>query len=660
MKTRNKIVSVICVLAVLLSSMTIFASAATYDTPVDVDMWKDPSFSKDHAYSIAFVGDTQFLTVGDYYLGTEKLKTQFKYIADTVEERKLEHVFVLGDLTDLGYGNDANLATTYRDPAITGEWEIVKEAVSQLDGKVTYQLTRGNHDDYMMDDYFNVPVYTDQFKDCGGFYVDLQTKYTTAREVHNPDRCIYWSAKTGCHTSSIVNSYKTVEICGTKYLFMTIDFNPTDNVLKWADSTLAAYPDHKAIIITHSYLKGDGTLQNTVSGTRNVWGNSGQVMWDEVFSKHANVFMIASGHEGPVDAVTSYQTGVHGNKVLQVLLDPQCYDTRESSSSGYLASGRQDTGLVLYMNFSADGKTVSFDYYSTLLNKFLKSSCYSVSIEEEVDTEGSIDMAGLTQFGQVTPHVTVKSSPKLDGSISTGEYQAVKTTAKNAFARGSLPSDLNEYFAYDDEFLYYAFTADIPLKSKGILNLHLGSSMYTVAELNANYHAGVMPIEFMEKTWTQLDRDQGSNLIAYKDIFTYARRDESTGLTTYEFKISRQYLRDNGSPDNLLSYTVNFGKVSSGVNTEHYFKLSNDANAYLQSLGVTKKYLTTYNYAYFGERPTPIVETTQAPTTEAPSDQVTEPAKSGGCNGSVAMTACAVLPLVTATAFLSKKKRKED
>ena len=51
-----------------------------------------------------------------------------------------------------------------------------------------------------------------------------------------------------------------MELYGTKYLFITIDYNPTEGVVKWVDQTLAKYPDHKAIITTHAYLSKDGEV----------------------------------------------------------------------------------------------------------------------------------------------------------------------------------------------------------------------------------------------------------------------------------------------------------------------------------------------------------------------------------------------------------------
>ena len=49
---------------------------------------------------------------------------------------------------DAGRYNN-HLASAHNDPPITGEWEVVKAAISQLDGVVPYSLVRGNHDDYI-------------------------------------------------------------------------------------------------------------------------------------------------------------------------------------------------------------------------------------------------------------------------------------------------------------------------------------------------------------------------------------------------------------------------------------------------------------------------------------------------------------------------------
>ena len=349
-----------------------------FEEPVEPELWEEPHFSTDHAYSIAMVGDPQYITCGDYFLGTKKLDQEFRYIADTAKERKLAHVFILGDLTDMGYHNDANLsyACIKRKGYRTEEWEISQKAVFHLnDAGIPYSICRGNHDDYMMDDYFNVPAYTDQFKGCGGFFSDSETRHPTCREPENPEGYIYWSAKTGCHEETVANSWKTVEICGVKYLFMTVDFNPSKAVVDWVDETLGKYPDHRAIVTTHSYLRRNGTLVPSDKGdTMYPLGYPATSLWDLALKKHKNVIMVVSGHIGATIPIYSWNEGDNGNKVLQLLIDPQDYDTKEIMREGEIVieHGKQDTGLVSYLNFSADGRTVTMDSYATLLNKTLK------------------------------------------------------------------------------------------------------------------------------------------------------------------------------------------------------------------------------------------------------------------------------------------------
>ena len=661
MKTTHRIVSLLCLVAMMLSvfaAMTVGAEEYVFEAPVEPNKWEDPHFDTDHAYSFAFVGDTQFITIGDYLLGTKKLKAQYKFIADTAEERKLEHVFVLGDMTDWGYRNDSNLASAHYSTPITGEWEVVKEAISQLDGVIPYSLVRGNHDDYMMDDYFNVPEYTDLFEGCGGFYSDSDGVQPQKREKMNPDSCIYWSATTGCHDESIVNSWKTVEICGTKYLFITYDYNPTNNVVNWLDEILGRFPDHKAIITTHSYLTEDGTRATPaeeMGNTNNYLGLTGSVIWNRVFRKHANVFMVVSGHTGNEYVNYSYARGDNGNKVLQVLIDPQGYETREIDDKGHLwTSGRnvQDVGLVLYMNFSEDGKRISFDYYSTLLGKFLKNQDFVINLEGDIDLDGYIDMAGFGEYGQDTPLVSDMSNINFDGVITEGEY-AYSRIGKSDFSIGMIKSDLLECFAYDDLYLYYAFKVSGRGVNEYNILLHFGSTLYTREQIDRGDHTLEAKYAFTNGKVKLVSTNTASTPIANEDLFCHATYDKQSDTVSYEIKIRRGYLADNGSPDNLLSYKLQLGKV------EHQYQLPTEVKDKLAELGVSKKFLWTYNYAYFGTRPEPTevpAITTEAPKTEAPV-VTTETPKSTGCKSSVVFSAAYIIPVVACASVIVKKKK---
>ncbi|MBE6713092.1 MAG: hypothetical protein E7580_06190 [Ruminococcaceae bacterium] len=380
----KKIVSALAAFCILLSLCpAAFAAEFSYEEPVEPALWMEPDFSTDHAYSIALVGDTQCLSRGDYFYGTNKMEQLYGILADTAEERKLEHVFVLGDITDMGYRNDKNLGYAVFDPPLTGEWENAQKAILQLsEADISYSLVRGNHDDYMMDDYFNIPAYTDQFKGCGGFFSDSEAKHFAGEENDNPEGYVYWSAKTGYHENSIVNSYKTMEICGTKYLFLTVDHHLTANVINWVDEILGKYPDHLAIVATHAYIGSQGNLFSTTKDDTHIpSGYASEHLWENALKNHENVLAVVCGHVGTLRPVYStMRRGEGGNVVRQILVDPQGYDLREENGEGAVISGVQDTGMILYMNFSEDGSKVTFDYYSTLLNKEMVDADYPLTL----------------------------------------------------------------------------------------------------------------------------------------------------------------------------------------------------------------------------------------------------------------------------------------
>ena len=410
MKKCISFAAVLCALALLWSGTA--ATAWTYAEPVEPELWKEPDFATDHAYSIAFVGDPQFLNNSDVKFGEKKMEQLFGTVAETAEERKLKHVFVLGDITHVGYRNDGNLAAAHNDPPLTAEWENAQKAILQMsDAGVSYSLCRGNHDDYMMDDYFNIPAYTDQFKDCGGFYSDSTAKHPTGREVKNPEKNVYWSAVTGYHENSVVNSYKTMEICGNKYIFITLDFNPTMNVVHWLNETLEKYSDHLAIVTTHAYLGRDGKRLTENDGTMFDQGISATQLWELSLKLHENVLMVVSGHVSTKGKpVVSASRGVNGNVVREILVDHQFYDLNYDVAS---VPGTQNSGMVLYMNFSEDGGKVTFDYYSTLLNKEFANENYPLTLYKENPLKKKADEAVNATPVSVT--TTSVGQPKLEG-----------------------------------------------------------------------------------------------------------------------------------------------------------------------------------------------------------------------------------------------------
>lgn len=292
-----------------------------YDA-VNIVKWIDDKEPvTDYAYSFCVVGDTQVVT--EKY--PDKLASIYDWIIENKDEKKIEFVFGLGDITNKN--TDA-------------EWTVAKEQIFKLNGVVPYSIVRGNHDgSAKLNEYFAKLDYMLQFD---GFY----------------DRYM------------IDNSWRTFSVGNTDYLLVNLDFGPSDTLLDWAAGIIEAHPEHKVIITTHCYLFRDGTTLDAgdvcppnKSGANDGARNNGDQMWDKLVSKYENIFLVLSGHDPCSDIIATQTAGDHGNIVTQMLIDPQSVDTAEGA-----------TGMVAMLYFSEDGKTLTVEQYSTVNDKYYMST----------------------------------------------------------------------------------------------------------------------------------------------------------------------------------------------------------------------------------------------------------------------------------------------
>lgn len=298
--------------------------------------FKEKEPAKDYAYSFCVVGDTQVLT--DSY--PDKLTYIYDWIVENKEDKNIQFVFGLGDITN--YSRD-------------DEWQVAQEQINKLNGVVPYSLIRGseNHDQSAkFNEYFNKPVYTDTLE---GFY----------------------------EADKINNTWRTFSVGGVNYLFVMLDFGPSDAVLEWAGEVIEQHPDHRVIISTHCYLYSDGTTVDYTDqspphkeavgdGTK----NNGDEMWDKLISQHENIFMVLSGHISSSKIVVTKTEGVHGNIVTQMLIDPQGVD-----------SGIVPSGMVAMLYFSEDGETVEVENYSTIQEMYyMPENQFTIDIPKYIVT----------------------------------------------------------------------------------------------------------------------------------------------------------------------------------------------------------------------------------------------------------------------------------
>ncbi len=294
--------------------------------------WLD-SYESDfeYAYSFAVVGDTQWLSK----YAPEKMEGIYDWILENQESKKIAHVFGLGDITE-----DWNTSNKEQ------EWIRAYEYISKLDGNISYSLVRGNHDEskYFLK-YFANEAYMSQFD---GFIAE----------------------------GDIRNSYMLFTIGSTDYLFLTLDFGVSDEMIEWANEVVLAHPNHKVIVTTHGYQafnqdpidydnvpsSGGMGSQNDVDtnvGDNYRSYNNGQQVWDKFLSKHPNIILILSGHTPFEDVVLLQTEGNHGNVVNQMVIDAQWMDPQKGG-----------VGMVCMLYFSEDGTQMAVEWLSTDTGKY--------------------------------------------------------------------------------------------------------------------------------------------------------------------------------------------------------------------------------------------------------------------------------------------------
>ena len=179
----------------------------------------------------------------------------------------------------------------------------------------------------------------------------------------------------GTVVGDITNAYQYYTAPdGTKYLILTIDFAPDAEMLNWASDVIAAHSDYRVIVVTHAYMYRDGTTlseEDCYPPSSKSYSDAypdaidGDEMWEMVFSQYENVVMVLSGHDPWQHVVYRQDTGVNGNNVTQMLIDPQYVDAYD-----------EPTGMVAMFYFSDNGNTLTVRYYS------VSKDCYGSPLSQ--------------------------------------------------------------------------------------------------------------------------------------------------------------------------------------------------------------------------------------------------------------------------------------
>ena len=224
---------------------------------------------------------------------------QTKWIRESKARLNIVMVAHVGDIVQ----------TDYR-----GEWEIASQAFRTLDGVVPYILCLGNHDM----GYQPHPTATGK---------SATSRETLFNDYFGPGRFEPFRWYGGHMGTGNENSYCLFRAGGMKFLIISLEFKPRDDVLGWAGAIVRRHRDRRCIVLTHSYLRGS---ERIAKDDYAVQGNTGQAMWEKFVKEHENIFLVLCGHTN-VGRLTSQ--GKHGNEVHQILSD---YQSWHNGGDGYL------------------------------------------------------------------------------------------------------------------------------------------------------------------------------------------------------------------------------------------------------------------------------------------------------------------------------------
>ena len=268
----------------------------------------------DYDYSFAVVGDPQVTT--GYY--PEYMHYTYDWIVDNKDKNNTQYVITLGDLTQ--NSTDA-------------EYSVIEEGLKKVHNAGIYQtILRGNHDSKSSYD-----------------------KNITLTE--------YGSYLSGSYDNTMKNTYHIVTFGGTKYLMLNLDYYPSTAVVDWAAEIVNANPDCKVILSTHGLLNYDMSLLTDSAIT---------YMHDNLILKYENIVMVLCGHHEADGPKYKTVTGKNGNKIIEMMINPQGMELRNGEAYGFVAT--------LY--FKNNGKSVEVEYYSTIREAYYKND-YQFTFELE-------------------------------------------------------------------------------------------------------------------------------------------------------------------------------------------------------------------------------------------------------------------------------------
>lgn len=236
------------------------------------------------------------------------------------------------------------------------QWKTAASGLSLMDNVVPYTFVPGNHD-------------TGTHGSSDVRNTDLLNEYLPYGKYSKTPN-FGGVFKVG-HMENSWYTFKSED--GYKYLIVSLEFAPRNEVLDWAGKIIKAHAKYNVIINTHAYLYSDDNRISDLHGHKwtpakyglykvsNGNANDGEQIWNKLVKKYKNVLMVVCGHvlnDGTGLLITK---GDKGNTVYQMLSNYQ---------SGVIDSKLGGSGFLRIMDIDAKQKKINVRSYSPFLDEY--------------------------------------------------------------------------------------------------------------------------------------------------------------------------------------------------------------------------------------------------------------------------------------------------
>ncbi|WP_374382351.1 hypothetical protein [Dongia sp.] len=321
----------------------------------------------ENAYTIAVFPDTQ------NYTSHPELNYIFsdmtQWLVDNKESHNIQFLVHVGDITDNN---------------LEYQWNVAEPALRILDGVIPYSLLPGNHD-----------------QAAGGSAADHSTYYLDDR-FSPEEQAAVSDTFGGVYDQELdrsANNYHTFTAPdGTKWLVLSLEFGPRDDVLRWASDILDQHLDHRVILASHSLtsyagqhdplgapLYDEGAGYDYGMGSDPQGANDGETVYRELLSKYPNITFTFSGHIFGDGAETDVVESQYGTPTFQMLVNYQNGVSREITGNGDESLGnRGGNGAIRLVTIDPDNNRVTTETYFTEFDDYLDG----YRVKPELDRDG--------------------------------------------------------------------------------------------------------------------------------------------------------------------------------------------------------------------------------------------------------------------------------